>query len=401
MSYTNEELLALIDANESDTLERKQSFADKDKICKTICAFANDLANTRKAGVLWIGIEDGGKVLGVDATDDLQQKIAQIRSDGKIQPLPSLTIHKVEYQDKCLLAIVIQPSLLPPVSFDGRIWVRIATTTQLANNEDERRLSEKRRTNVGRSFDSEGIPQASLNDLNKVYFESIYLPQAVAVDVLEANGRTYEERLIATKLAIESTNPIPSIAGVLAIGVSPQDWLSGAYVQYVRYKGTEHGGEVVDERRIAGNLQDVIVETENILKATITTAVKIVEQDQELRKPDYPLAALQQLFRNAILHREYENTNTPVRVYWFDDRIEITNTGGPFGTVTAENFGSPYATDYRNPVIAEVLHNLGYVQKFGFGIQNAKTLLAKNGNPFPQFELQTNMTIVTVYRVAR
>lgn len=314
MSYTNEELLALIGANESDILERKQSFADKDKICKTICAFANDLANTRKAGVLWIGIEDGGKVLGVDATDDLQQKIAQIRSDGKIQPLPSLTIHKVEHQEKCLLAIVVQPSLLPPVSFDGRIWVRIATTTQLANNEDERRLSEKRRTSVGRSFDSEGIAQASLNELNKTFFESTYLPQAIASDVLESNGRSYEERLTATRMAIGAVDPVPTIAGVLAIGISPQDWLAGAYVQYVRYKGNEHGGEVTDEQRIAGNLQDVIIGTENIFKANIRTAVKIVEQDIEVRIPDYPLAALQQLFRNAILHRNYEKTNTPVRI---------------------------------------------------------------------------------------
>jgi len=64
-----------------------------------------------------------------------------------------------------------------------------------------------------------------------------------------------------------------------------------------------------------------------------------------------------------------------VRVYWFDDRIEIHNPGGPFGSVTPENFGQPGVTDYRNPNLAEALRALGYVQRFGAGIAIARKAL--------------------------
>jgi cellulose biosynthesis protein BcsQ len=55
-------------------------------------------------------------------------------------------------------------------------------------------------------------------------------------------------------------------------------------------------------------------------------------------------------------------------MYWFADRVEILNPGGPYGIVTRENFGRPGVTDYRNPLVAESMKVLGYVQRFGAGI---------------------------------
>jgi ATP-dependent DNA helicase RecG len=51
--------------------------------------------------------------------------------------------------------------------------------------------------------DLQGVPWASLADLNRRYFEEVYLPAAVAPDVLEANDRTYEQRLAATKMILQ------------------------------------------------------------------------------------------------------------------------------------------------------------------------------------------------------
>ncbi len=68
---------------------------------------------------------------------------------------------------------------------------------------------------------------------------------------------------------------------------------------------------------------------------------------RDVRRPNYPLAALQQLTRNAILHRSYEGIGSPVRLTWYDDRVEIFSPGGPYGVVTVENFGRPGVTDYR------------------------------------------------------
>ena len=96
------------------------------------------------------------------------------------------------------------------------------------------------------------------------------------------------------------------------------------------------------------------------------------------------------------MHRTYENTNAPIRVYWFNDRIEIHSPGGPFGLVTIENFGTPGIADYRNPHIAEALRVLGYVQRFGVGIATAQRALALNGNAPAEFNVQPNIVMATI-----
>ena len=108
------------------------------------------------------------------------------------------------------------------------------------------------------------------------------------------------------------------------------------------------------------------------------------------------MPALQQLCCNAILHRTYQGTNAPVRVYWFSDRIEIHSPGGPFGQVTKEDFGLPGIIDYRNPHLAEAMKALGYVQRIGAGIQIARQELDKNGNPPLQFQVESTNILVTV-----
>ena len=83
------------------------------------------------------------------------------------------------------------------------------------------------------------------------------------------------------------------------------------------------------------------------------------------------------------MHRSYES-NAPVRFYWYEDRIEIQNPGGLYGAASPENF--PRQKDYRNPIVAEVLACLGYVNRFGRGVIRAQTGLRENGNPEAEFE---------------
>ena len=118
----------------------------------------------------------------------------------------------------------------------------------------------------------------------------------------------------------------------------------------------------------------------------------------EQRRPDYPLVALQQVVRNAIMHRNYEGTNAPVRITWFSDRIEILSPGGPFGQVNVENFGWPGVADYRNRYLAEALHDLGYVQRFGIGIALTREAMQANGNPPPEFQVHPSHVQVTLKR---
>ena len=120
----------------------------------------------------------------------------------------------------------------------------------------------------------------------------------------------------------------------------------------------------------------------------------IPDTGPEIRRPDYPIQALQQLIHNAIMHRNYETSHAPIKLYWYTDRIEISNPGGLYGQVTPANFGQ--VTDYRNPEIAAALKTLGYVQRFGMGIQLAQKSLQQNGNPDPEFQFFPEYVQVTL-----
>lgn len=112
--------------------------------------------------------------------------------------------------------------------------------------------------------------------------------------------------------------------------------------------------------------------------------------------PDYPEMAVRQLIRNAIMHRNYEMTNAPVRLSWYDDKIEILSPGGPFGIITPQNFGTESLTDYRNPSLADAMKTLGIVERFGFGISAARQTCAANGNPPPEFDAQSTYVLATI-----
>ena len=257
-------------------------------------------------------------------------------------------------------------------------------------------MNERRRAQ-NLPWDLQPIAPAELNDLDLDLFQRTYLPAAVAVDILDQNQRTVEEQL--TSLRFVSVDQIvPTVVGLLAIGKSPADFVPGAYVQFLRIDGTELSDPILNQKDCHGPLPELLRDLDGILGAHIRVATDITSGSTEARQPDYPITALQQLVRNSIMHRDYETSNAPTRITWFEDRIEIQNPGGPFGQVTVENFGQPGITDYRNPNIAETLRTLGFVQRFGVGIQLARKELADNGNPKPEFTVEPNHVLVTVRR---
>jgi ATP-dependent DNA helicase RecG len=173
-----------------------------------------------------------------------------------------------------------------------------------------------------------------------------------------------------------------------------------AYVSFLRLAGDELASEVISAHDLSGPVSKLMSQTDELFRLHTMTRVEITTADTQRQYPDYPLAALQQIARNAVMHRTYEGTHAPVRVYWYSDRIEIISPGGPFGQVTAENFAQPGINDYRNPHLAEAMRTLGYAQHFGVGIQIARDALARNGNPPPEFRVDARTIVATVRRTA-
>lgn len=375
----NNELLQMLCDIESDRVERTQSAgADRGKLREAVCAFANHLPNHGKPGVLFIGAKDDGTCANLPITDELLRTLSDMRSDGNILPFPVMTVQKRILEGDEFAVVTVEPSDNPPVRYNGRVWIRVGPRKATATAEEERRLAEKRRA-VDLPYDQRAIVGSSLADLDLDLFRRVYLPAAVAQDVLAANNRTLEQQL--SSLHFLAPDGIPNAAAILVFGADPLNWIRGAYVQFVRFTGMEITDSIQHQKELTGPFPQILRQIDEVLDANISVASDVRTAAIEIQRPDYPIVALQQLVRNAILHRTYEATNAPVRVYWFSDRIEVHSPGGLYGQVNAQNFGEPGVTDYRNPLLAEAMKSLGFVQRFGMGIPLARKELDVNGNP--------------------
>ncbi len=391
------ELLALLRDAESDRVERKSSAKDIDKISEAVCAYANDLAGHGRPGVIFVGVNDDGSCAGLPITDELLRKLADIRSSGNIIPIPQITVQKHILNDCEMAVIVVEPADAPPVRYKGRVCIRVGPRRAIADAQEERTLAERRRAR-DLPWDLRSFPSARMEDLDLERFRREYLPAAVDPDILEQNHRSLEEQLASLRFVESVDHPTPTALGLLVCAKDPRRFIPGAYVQFLRIDGKELTDPIKDQKEIDGTLPEMLRRLDELFEVHIQVASDLASAPVEIRSPDYPLLAVQQIARNAVMHRDYETSHAPVRITWFEDRIEILNPGGPYGLVNRTNFGQPGVTDYRNPHLAEALKNLGYVQRFGVGIALARQELRRNGNPELEFQVEDRYVLATLRR---
>ncbi|MCP2365303.1 ATP-dependent DNA helicase RecG [Nonomuraea thailandensis] len=376
---------------ESTVLEFKESAGDGKKIGQAICALANDLCG-RGSGDLLIGVDKHGRPLSdVKTADSDLLKVTEHRDSGKILPRPSMTVEKAVFKGKVIIRVRVESSTTPPVRYDGVVWVRPGPTTRKANREDERILSERRRAGDG-PFDGRSATGSTLNDVDLRLFRSTYLPSEVASEVIEENGRP--ELLQLNSLRMADATGTPTVLGLLVLGYDPSAFIPGAYVQFVRYDGDGMDAAILDEQEIRLNAVGLAERLESLLKGHLHTRVVEETGFREKSQPDYPIGALREVCMNAVMHRNYESSNAPIRILWFADRIEVSNPGGPYGQVREDNFDR--VNDYRNPSLAAAMKSLGYVNRFGRGITRIQAELAGNTNPPAVFQVDASSWSVTL-----
>ena len=191
----------------------------------------------------------------------------------------------------------------------------------------------------------------------------------------------------------------PTYAGILLLGNDPQYFIPGAYIQYVKFAGTTRPTKVLKENRFKGNLITMLKELEYFIKYSIENKrPEFVSVLREEPRINYPWEAIRELAMNAVMHRAYNGNNSPIKFYEYSDRIEIDNPGNLYGKVNLENF--PNETDYRNPNIAEIMLNLGYVNRFGSGVNTVSTLLEENKSNPAEFLLGDYTTFKVVVQNA-
>ena len=388
---TKEELQGLLHSTETYRVERTISTGNMDKFQEAICAFANDLPGTRKKGYLILGAYDNGELSGLKVTDELMKTIAAIRSNGNILPIPVMSVDKYTFPEGDLLVAEVTPSFDTPVRYRGRTFVRIGPRRDIASAEEERILTERCAASLP-TFDTRPCREATVDDLDTDIIVKDYMPRAIAPDVQASDNRPLKEQLAALHL-FNLQADCPTFGALIMFGKNPKFFMHGAYIQYVRFRGKDSGGEILNERRFEGCLYRVLPELENFLRDGIITKRPVpISVLREKDVVNYPFKALRELMMNAVMHRDYQ-AHMPTRLYQYDDFIEIMNPGGLYGQARPENF--PMVNDYRNSVIAEMMKTLNYVNMFNHGVNEVRHLLKANGSPEPEF----NVNLVTAFRV--
>lgn len=385
------ELQHILSNTESAHVERTTSTDNMDKFCQAICAFSNDVSGSGKNGYLIIGAHDNGTLSGLKVDDKLLLKISNIRTDGNILPQPVMTVEKFTFDDGDVLVAEVQPSEFPPVRYRGRVWVRVGPRKSIATEAEEKILTERRLSNI-HTFDAMPCLGTTLDDLDIAIIKKEYLPKAVAEEVLSEDKRIIDKQLASLGLYDLCYN-CPTNGAIILFGNNPERYLHGSYIQYVRFKGKDRAGDIINEHKFGGNLCRELPKIDTFIETSIAQKRPIpVSVLREETFSKYPYWATRELLMNAIMHRDYE-TNAPVQFYEYDDRIEVQNPGGLYGKVTPDNF--PNVSDYRNPFIAEAMKVLGYVNRFSRGVYRVQKELLENGNGKAVFDF----SLVTAFKV--
>jgi len=384
---------------ETERVEWKESERDSGKVCKAVCALANDLGNTRRPGILVLGLANDGRPVGVatrGATmDQIVTGLVSSLSSGRIVPVPSINVEWTTQQGKSLILISVEPYPVPPiVRFDGEAFVRRGPATYRATEADTLRLQERRPLNA-LPYDARPCPGATLDDIDLNLLQPRYENERSSdedIDSFPPLDRWLTQRDLGRPIEGVWT---PNATCVLVYGKSPQSFFPGARIEFVRYQGHEVDAPVLFRKPIAGPLPDQL---QAVWTQIASSVVEVPVADVGIRSafvPEYPVEALKEIARNMIQHRLYEGTNAPSRVEWFDDRVVFSNPGGPFGRASEGEFGSH--SDYRNPMVTSELVELGYVQRLGRGVRVMRIALERNRNPALGVEVD-GFTTLTVRR---
>jgi ATP-dependent DNA helicase RecG len=375
---TKEELDLLLPQLEQDRIEKTISQNDSDKFGEAICSFANDLANHNLPGYLIVGVHDDGSRAGMKIDEQQLQTLLNFRTDGRIVPPPAMIVSRFEYVDGEVAVVEVQPHFLPPVRYKGKLCVRAGIRKGVANEAEERILTEKRSATY-RTFDVTPCKDSTIKDISVNLFKLSYLPSAVDEKTLLENGRDLKDQLASLKF-YDIKMDCPTYAGILMFGLNPRFYITSAKVQFVKFEGEDEGSDFVFELSFEGDLTTQLGAMDTFIKSMIV--MRVLPELGGDYSFSYPHRAIKELLFNAVMHNDYQ-TNAPIKFYEFSNRIEITNSGGLYGRARPENF--PNLNDYRNPVLAEAMKNLGYVNGFNVGVKAALGALAKNNNPEPIF----------------
>lgn len=341
------------------------------KVGETLVALAN-----AHGGVLLLGVNTAGQVMGLSApasARDQALEAALLAEPPLVLPLPEL----VTLAGRQLCAVHVPPGLSQVYSIKGQYLTRAGKENRAMSTAELRTLLIARGEG---HFESSIVPGAGRDELDDGavarYLERLSgLPAASPSAALLTRG--------CLKVSpLGDAEGAPTYAGILLFGRNPQQYVPSAEVIAVRYAGATMSDEFVRED-MRGTLGDQIRRAEAFLAANMRRGMRIRGFTRE-EVAEYPLAVAREAVVNAVAHRDYSLRGDSIRLLMFSDRMEVYSPGRLPGHVTLDNL--LYERFSRNEVIVQVLSDLGFIERLGYGIDRMIAAMQEAGLPAPRFE---------------
>ena len=373
----------LIAQPEGKTLEFKRDLSSPKPLLKTLVAFANTAG-----GRLFVGVDDQRKVVGIVHPLDDEERLCNLIADS-IAPRLMPNVELITVDGKTLLVVEVfvsgsRPHWLKAEGPGHGVYVRLGSTSRQA---DQALIDELRRTAEGVAFDELPMPDLSVEDLDLVsatkLFQGISTLDDQALRTLKL-VTSYQGRLVPTKGA------------VLLFGKERAQHFSDAWVQCGRFIGTDKAA-IFDHIDIHDPLPQAVDSIMLFLKKHAMRGADF----SDIRRKDVwsiPLTLLREAVINALVHADYSQRGAPIRISFFDDRIEIENPGILLPGMTVEDMRQG-VSKIRNHVIARVFRELNLIEQWGSGVRRIFKEAEQLGLPEPQI-IEVGMRVRVVVHLA-
>jgi ATP-dependent DNA helicase RecG len=353
------------------------------------------MANTR-GGTLLIGVAPrSAQIQGLQDSAEVVDRLFQaalLADPPLVLPLPLLTT-----AGHALLLWITIPAGLPCVyNLEGRYLGREGSQT---NPLPARRLRQLLMERGVLNFEAQLPLHATLDDLD---------PAKVAayLRLLDLPGKETPEQLLLRRgclrlredgarpaQSIDPSRLYPTYAALLLFGKHPQQWLPNASILAARFLGDSQADRFI-KKEISGTLPDQLHQAEAFLRDHLHSVVRLVGLVHQ-ETPAYPLEAVRELLVNAVAHRDYNIQGDNIHVHLFADHLELHSPGGLPGPMNLNNLLE--ARFSRNAVIMQVLADMGFVERLGYGLNRVMEVVRQNNLRLPQFEEIAGSFRVTLF----
>jgi ATP-dependent DNA helicase RecG len=358
----------LLEQPEGKTIEFKQDLSSSKSMMKALVAFANTAG-----GRLIIGVSDDRQILGVEDPLSQEERLCSMIADS-IVPRLVPNIEMITIEDKTLLIAEVflsssRPHFLRSEGAEKGVYVRLGSTNRQA---DQELIAELRRTVEGVAFDEMPMPELSIDDLDT---------KAIAQSVREKYPVDKTELQTLKLLVSHQGRLVPSKGAIILFGRERNLSFSDVWVQCGRFTGTDKS-DIFDHIEIYDHLPLAVDSIMLFLKKHAMRGADF----SEIRRKDVwsiPLGILREVVINALVHADYSQRGAPIRIAFFDDRIEIENPGILMPGMTIKDMKQGISR-IRNPVIARFFREMNLIEQWGTGVPRMFKQAQELGLPEPQ-----------------